>query len=99
MIWVTADTNVIVSGLNFASGNPRRLLNLARDGIIRAAVSDAILDEVDDVLSRKFDWPEEDIAEVRSQLVRYGHKVMPCPARRHSKHITALRTEWGQTCL
>jgi predicted nucleic acid-binding protein len=48
---VTADANVIISGLKF-SGNPRRILNLAEAGVIHLAVSDAILDEVASVLKR-----------------------------------------------
>ena len=46
MLRVTADTNVIISGLNF-SGNPRHVLEMAEDGAIHLAVSDAILDEVE----------------------------------------------------
>ncbi len=76
MIWTTADTNILVSGLNFR-GNPNKFLDLARSGSVRLAVSDAILDEMTEVLAREFDWPKEDIAEVRRQLVRYGHKVTP----------------------
>jgi predicted nucleic acid-binding protein len=30
-----------------------------------------------EVLGRKFDWPEEDVAEVRSQIERFAEKVMP----------------------
>ena len=48
MLRVTADTNVIISGLNF-SGNPRHVLEMAEDGAIHLAVSDAILDEVERV--------------------------------------------------
>ena len=60
MLRVTADTNVIISSLNF-SGNPRHVLEMAEDGAIHLAVSDAILDEVERVLRRdKFGWPEVD---------------------------------------
>jgi predicted nucleic acid-binding protein len=55
---VTADTNVIISGLNFL-GNPRHVLEMAEDGAIHLAVSDAILDEIERVLRRdKFGWPK-----------------------------------------
>ncbi len=58
MLRVTADTNVIISGLNF-SGNPRRVLEMAEAGAIHLAVSDAILKEVERVLKReKFGWPQ-----------------------------------------
>jgi predicted nucleic acid-binding protein len=51
LLRVTADRNVIISGLNF-SGNPRHVLEMAEDGAIHLAVSDAILDEVERVLRR-----------------------------------------------
>jgi len=61
---VTADTNVIISALNF-SGNPRHVLEMAEDGAIHLAVSDAILDEVERVLRRdKFGWPDEEFSSV-----------------------------------
>jgi predicted nucleic acid-binding protein len=40
-------------------------------------VSDDILDEVADVLARKFDWPQEDIGEARRQIKRFAQKVRP----------------------
>ncbi len=74
---VTADTNVIISGLNF-SGNPRRILNLAEAGVIHLAVSDAILDEVASVLRReKFGWPEAEIEGALNQISRFAEHVEP----------------------
>lgn len=49
MLRVTAETNIIVSGLNFP-GNPRRMLAAAEAGAIRLCVSPEILEEVADVL-------------------------------------------------
>jgi putative PIN family toxin of toxin-antitoxin system len=74
---VTADSNIYVSGLISMRGNPFAFLELARAGKIRLAVSDAILDEVADVLGRKFDWPKEDTAEARRQIERFTQKVTP----------------------
>lgn len=74
---VTADTNVIISGLNF-SGNPRRVLEMAEDGVIHLAVSDAILDEVERVLRRdKFGWPDEEIDKPIKQITRFTEHVEP----------------------
>jgi hypothetical protein len=50
---VTADTNILISGLNFRGGKPFQLLELAREGKINLTVSEAILDETADVLARK----------------------------------------------
>ena len=59
MFRVTADTNVLLSGLNFIGGKPFQLLELAREGKIALTVSAAILDEMEDVLRRKFGWTGE----------------------------------------
>lgn len=49
---VTADTNVVVSGL-FWRGNPRRVLDAARDGIIELYTTATLLKELEDVLKRE----------------------------------------------
>ena len=49
---VVADTNIVVSGLLWR-GNPRRVLDAARDGIIELFTSPTLLVELQDVLSRK----------------------------------------------
>jgi predicted nucleic acid-binding protein len=56
---VVADTNVLVSALQFG-GKPKQLLDLAVDGYVDIALSEAILDETLRVLRDKFDrTPEE----------------------------------------
>jgi putative PIN family toxin of toxin-antitoxin system len=49
---VVADTNIVVSGLLWR-GNPRLVLEAARDGRIDLFTSGALLDELDDVLLRE----------------------------------------------
>ncbi len=49
---VIPDTNVVVSGLLWR-GNPRRILDAARDGIISLYTSPVLLEELAIVLSRK----------------------------------------------
>ncbi len=46
------DTNIVVSGLLWR-GNPRRILDTARDGIIKLYTSSVLLEELEDVLSRE----------------------------------------------
>ena len=46
------DTNIVISGLLWR-GNPRRVLDAARDGIIELYTSPVLLEELEDVLSRK----------------------------------------------
>jgi uncharacterized protein len=76
-VLVVADTNILVSGLNFPAGKPNQLLELARAGEIDLAISDAILDETADVLARKFDWPDADVREMRRQFGLFARKVFP----------------------
>jgi len=47
---VVADTNIVVSGLLW-KGNPRRLLDAARDGTIDLFTSAVLLTELEDVLN------------------------------------------------
>ena len=77
MLRITADTNVLVSGLTFPDGNPHKILNLARAGEIELAVSDVILDELADMLARTFDWPESDVIEARRQIGLFTRHVTP----------------------
>jgi len=49
---VVADTNIVVSGLLW-KGNPRRVLDAARDGTIDLFTSAVLLTELEDVLNRK----------------------------------------------
>jgi predicted nucleic acid-binding protein len=60
---ITADSNIFISGLNFA-GIPRRILNLAESGAIHLDVSDDILNEVTRVL-RRIDAIAEDPTDDR----------------------------------
>ena len=48
---IVADTNIVISGL-FWHGNPRRILDAARDGIIELYTRPALLDELAEVLRR-----------------------------------------------
>lgn len=77
MLRITADTNILVAGLNFVGGNPFRLLDLAREGKVTLAVSEAIMDEMADVLARKFDFSPADIAKAREWIGGMSTPVKP----------------------
>ncbi len=49
---VVADTNIVVSGLLWR-GTPRRVLDVARDGIIELCTNPILLDELEEVLRRE----------------------------------------------
>lgn len=76
MLSVTADSNIYISALNFG-GPPDRVLELARAGRIRLAISEAIRDEVAGVLRRKFGWREEAIQAAASRLADFTELVYP----------------------
>jgi putative PIN family toxin of toxin-antitoxin system len=77
VVRVTADTNILISGLNFRGGKPFQLLELARTGKINLTVSDAILDEMSEVLARKFGFSAEDVAEARMRIGAMARTVRP----------------------
>ena len=68
---VVADTNIVVSGLLWR-GNPRRLLEAAREGTIDLFTSAALLAELEDVLSR---------AKFAQRLVSAGSLAICCRFR------------------
>ena len=73
---VVADTNVIVNGLNWR-GKPHVFLNLARNGQIRLAVSDAILEETGRILQDKLGWSPERVAQAREEIRGFAALVSP----------------------
>jgi putative PIN family toxin of toxin-antitoxin system len=72
---VTADTNILVSGLIFLGGKPFQFLDLARAGKIDLVVSDAILAEMEDVLPRRFHFSPEDVVEARRRVAAMSRAV------------------------
>ncbi|HEY3936288.1 MAG TPA: PIN domain-containing protein [Bryobacteraceae bacterium] len=80
MLRVTADTNIYMSGLVYRRGKPYQFLQLALNGGIELAISQPIIDEIVDVLSRKFGMSQEDIAEAR-EIVRDAARLVEPGAR------------------
>jgi putative PIN family toxin of toxin-antitoxin system len=77
VVRVTADTHILVAGLTFPESDPHTLLELARAGAIDLAFSDVILDQLADVLVRKFEWPDPDVQEARRQFGLFARRVVP----------------------
>lgn len=76
MLGVTLDTNIYVSALEFG-GVGARLLGMARAGMFRIDVSDAILDELVTVLRDDFAWEGYRLHFAREQLAKLGSLVTP----------------------
>ena len=76
MLSVTLDTNIYVSALEFG-GLGARLLGMARAGMFRIDVSDAILDEVVTVLRDDFRWEGYRLHFAREQIADMANRVVP----------------------
>jgi len=75
MTRVVPDTNIIVSGLLWR-GNPRRILDAARDGIVELYTSPVLLEELEDVLSREKFVPRLAAANVTVQDLVSGYSAL-----------------------
>lgn len=73
---VVADTNILVSALQFG-GKPKQILDLAADGQIDLATSEAIIAEAVRVLRNKFKRTPEWLAEADRQLRVIARVVEP----------------------
>jgi putative PIN family toxin of toxin-antitoxin system len=73
---VVADTNVLVSAIQFG-GKPKQLLDLAIDGHIEFAISEAILEETLRVLRDKFYRTSDELREIDKQLRVVGRFITP----------------------
>lgn len=73
---VVIDTNVFISGLNFA-GKPGEVLRLVMNGDIETYISTFILEEMGRILRERFDWDEERIQRVSNRIKGQSIQVQP----------------------
>ena len=73
---IVADTNVYISALNFA-GTADEVLALGRAGAIDVFISQPILDEIADVLVRKFRWTATRVREAERAIASFASLVSP----------------------
>ncbi len=76
MLRVVLDTNVLVSAL-FWEGNERKALRRCKTGEFRLITSPGILEELERVLMRKFDVPEEKARGYLRELIVISEIVFP----------------------
>ena len=76
MISATFDSNIYISAFQF-NGLGSRLLGMARAGIFRLDVSDAILDEVIGVLRDKFVWDGYSLQDAQQKILKIANRVEP----------------------
>jgi uncharacterized protein len=73
---VVIDTNVFVSGLNFA-GKPGEILELFSKGDIEVFISPFILSEIERIFRERFEWGEGNIHRVLNRIKRQTILVHP----------------------
>lgn len=79
---VVFDTNIYISAIIFG-GNPRQILELAREKVIKLFVSNSILLETTQKLRYKFGWEENEIQEAIVGVSKFSKVVSP----KHKIHI------------
>ena len=73
---IVPDTNVYISGIIFG-GNPRKVLELAKDKKVVAFTSTSILLEVAEKLNQKFHWDEEKVSKTLKAISKITEVVIP----------------------
>lgn len=76
MLRVVIDTNIIISALNFG-GKPRNVLELARKKKIQNIISSYIVNEVENVLTKKFNWQKDLTQETLKDIEKFSVFVKP----------------------
>jgi uncharacterized protein len=77
MLKVVLDTNVIVSGLNFPTSNPAKILLLVASEEIANFISRPILNETRRILVDKFFWTREEVDTAEVWLTTFSKSVNP----------------------
>lgn len=73
---VVLDTNILVSAL-FWGGQPRRLVDLAAVGRIRAVISPELLAELEAVLAEDFQVPQNKVEQALRDVLSYAEVTVP----------------------
>lgn len=87
MIKVVIDTNVYISG-TFWTGKPKKIINMAKKGEISVVSSENLLEELNNVLTRKdkdFKLSEEEADKIIENIRSYAEIVKP------TRRITVCR--------
>jgi hypothetical protein len=77
MLRVVLDTNVIVSGLNFPTSNPAKILLLAASGEVANFTSRHIVNETRRILIDKFFWTSVEVEAAEGWLKAFSKSVAP----------------------
>ncbi len=84
MLKVVLDTNVIVSGLNFPTSNPAKILLLVASGEVVNFISRHIVNETRRILVDKFIWTHKEVEAAEVWLKTFSKSVNP------KRHISVI---------
>ena len=73
---VVLDTNIFISGFR-SGGKPKLAFERAMDGTYTLVVTEDLLLEIEDVLSRKFGWPRATVESTLERVVSRAEVVSP----------------------
>jgi len=79
---VVLDTNILISGIFWKHGNPRKIIDGWKDGAIQIAISEDTLSELIGVLEREFHMNNEEIAYWRKLIVE--NSIIVEPTQKHN---------------
>ncbi|MCJ7819316.1 MAG: putative toxin-antitoxin system toxin component, PIN family [Syntrophales bacterium] len=77
MLKVVLDTNVIVSGLNFPTSNPAKILLMVASGEVVNFTSRHIVNETRRILVDKFFWTRDEVEAAEVWLKTFSKSVNP----------------------
>lgn len=76
MLTVVLDTNIYISVYNFG-GLAYQLIKHTQQGNVTVAISAPILEEIERILKTKFQWPEQDVADLLYIITKFTTLVAP----------------------
>ena len=71
---VVIDTNIYISAI-FWGGKPRKIIDLARDGVIQIFISKEIVDEIEKILKKKFKLSSDETKIILLDLYTFTFPV------------------------
>jgi putative PIN family toxin of toxin-antitoxin system len=77
MLKVVLDTNVIVSGLNFPTSNPAKVLLMVASGEVVNLITSHIFNETKRILIDKFFWEGNEVEAAEVWLKTFSKSVNP----------------------
>lgn len=78
---VVLDTNILISGIFWKYGNPRKIIDEWRAGVIEIAISEDTLEELVTVLKKEFEMNEEDINYWKNLISE--NSIIVQPSKKH----------------